>query len=150
MSKTPMYCPKHYTSGSQLGECQIGILPCPDPLPINPVTTVTVRCGPCDKTLTIPISDIMRKKLDGLGSCVSDHCGAKVMLPPTPEPKEKVVTQTVTKEVPAKVPEGSVIVKEKDLKALQDRDDTLSKLEAAGVDNWEGYSVAFSGEDEEE
>lgn len=27
--------------------------------------------------------------------------------------------------------------------------DTLSRLEAAGVDNWDGYSFAFEDEDEE-
>lgn len=87
MPTTPMYCPKHYTSGSQLGECQIGILPCPDPLPIDPELTVTVRCGPCDKTLTVPVADIMKKKLAGLGNCVSDTCAAKVVLPVLDVPK---------------------------------------------------------------
>ena len=33
---------------------------------------------------------------------------------------------------------------------LKARDDTLSKLEAAGVDNWEGYSEAFQDDDEDE
>lgn len=33
-------------------------------------------------------------------------------------------------------------------KALQESDDILTKLYAAGVDNWEGYSFAF--EDEED
>lgn len=33
---------------------------------------------------------------------------------------------------------------------LLDRDWKLSKLEAAGVDNWDGYAYAFEDEEEDE
>ena len=33
---------------------------------------------------------------------------------------------------------------------LQERSDFLSRLEAAGVDNWEGYSEAFDGDEDED
>lgn len=35
------------------------------------------------------------------------------------------------------------------LSQLQERSDQLSRLEAAGVDNWEGYSEAFADEEDE-
>lgn len=36
------------------------------------------------------------------------------------------------------------IIDEKRLKELLDSEETLSRLECAGVDNWEGYEYAFS------
>lgn len=33
----------------------------------------------------------------------------------------------------------------RELKRLKERDDILSSLEAAGVDNWEGYCEAMEG-----
>jgi hypothetical protein len=35
-------------------------------------------------------------------------------------------------------------------KRLVERDKMLSRLEAVGVDNWEGYHYSFENEDEEE
>jgi hypothetical protein len=39
---------------------------------------------------------------------------------------------------------------QRELKRLRERDGILCRLEAAGVDNWEGYSTAFDDEDEED
>lgn len=84
MAKQNMYCPRHYTTGSSLGDCQIGIVPCPDPEVIDPAKVVEVSCGLCDKKLAVPVADIMKKKLSGLGNCVSDQCAATIVLPDVP------------------------------------------------------------------
>lgn len=84
MAKQNMYCPKHYTAGSSLGDCQVGIVPCPDPEPVDPAKVVEISCGLCDKKLAVPIADIMKKKLSGLGNCVSDQCAATIVLPEPP------------------------------------------------------------------
>ena len=39
---------------------------------------------------------------------------------------------------------------EADLIRLRKRDAKLTRLENAGVDNWEGYSYAFGSEDDED
>jgi hypothetical protein len=39
---------------------------------------------------------------------------------------------------------------EDEIETLEKRSKILSRLEAAGVDNWEGYSYAFQDEDEED
>lgn len=41
-----------------------------------------------------------------------------------------------------------VTIKLSRLKYLEERDAFLSRLEAAGVDNWEGYCEAFDDEEE--
>lgn len=46
--------------------------------------------------------------------------------------------------------EDEVIVLKKEISRLRMRDSFLSRLEAAGVDNWDGYDYAVSGEDDEE
>ena len=38
-----------------------------------------------------------------------------------------------------------VIVSRAELKQLEDNSDMLNRLEAAGVDNWEGYDLALRG-----
>ncbi|MDU1232670.1 MAG: hypothetical protein E6980_21290, partial [Clostridium sp.] len=42
---------------------------------------------------------------------------------------------------------SKVLIDEEEYEELKERDNILSRLEGAGVDNWEGYSYAF--EDEE-
>ena len=46
--------------------------------------------------------------------------------------------------------EPMVTITKKEYDELLDRDEKLCALEAAGVDNWEGYSGALSGVFEEE
>lgn len=49
--------------------------------------------------------------------------------------------------------EEMVTITVKELKRLRARDGELSRLEAAGVDNWEGYCTVedeYEGEDEDE
>jgi hypothetical protein len=41
-----------------------------------------------------------------------------------------------------------VTIKASRLKCLEERDAFLSRLEAAGVDNWDGYHYGFGDEDE--
>jgi hypothetical protein len=43
-----------------------------------------------------------------------------------------------------------ILVNRDDYFDLLKRDRTLSALEAAGVDNWDGYPFAFENDDEEE
>lgn len=43
--------------------------------------------------------------------------------------------------------EGKELEIEKIIEPLWESDNTLDKLHAAGVDNWEGYSEAFSDDD---
>lgn len=43
-----------------------------------------------------------------------------------------------------------VQITEKEYNKLKESDRILRALEAAGVDNWEGYSSAFQDEDEED
>jgi len=43
--------------------------------------------------------------------------------------------------------EDEVVIKVKKFEYLLERDRILSALEAAGVDNWEGYSEAFEEEE---
>lgn len=45
---------------------------------------------------------------------------------------------------------GYVILTAERYKALNESDATLCRLEAAGVDNWEGYSNAFEDDEEED
>ena len=40
-------------------------------------------------------------------------------------------------------PTETITITKKEYKDLLDRDERLSALEAAGVDNWEGYDVAI-------
>jgi hypothetical protein len=47
------------------------------------------------------------------------------------------------------IPEGYVLVSEKELTRLRRDSKRLSNLEAAGVDNWEGYHHAFDDERED-
>ena len=42
------------------------------------------------------------------------------------------------------------IINEERLKKLLEEENELSRLECAGVDNWEGYDYAFEDEFEEE
>lgn len=42
-----------------------------------------------------------------------------------------------------KLGDGYIAVPENEYERLVERDEFLSALEAAGVDNWEGYSEAF-------
>lgn len=45
------------------------------------------------------------------------------------------------------IDKSKVLIDEEEYEELKERDNILSRLEGAGVDNWEGYSYAF--EDEE-
>jgi hypothetical protein len=48
--------------------------------------------------------------------------------------------------------DGNVLIRKKEYEELLERSRKLSCLEATGVDNWEGYSIAmeeFYGEDNE-
>ncbi|WP_270501746.1 hypothetical protein [Clostridium butyricum] len=45
------------------------------------------------------------------------------------------------------IDKSKVLIDEAEYEELKERDNILSRLEGAGVDNWEGYSYAF--EDEE-
>ncbi len=47
-------------------------------------------------------------------------------------------------------PQDQVCVSRADYVRLVNRSKTLARLEAAGVDNWEGYSYAFDEDDEED
>jgi len=46
--------------------------------------------------------------------------------------------------------EETVTISKAKYKRLLDDQSVLRRLEAAGVDNWEGYSYAFDDEDEED
>lgn len=45
--------------------------------------------------------------------------------------------------------DGNISVSLKEYIRLQTRDSELSRLEGAGVDNWQGYGEGFEGWDEE-
>lgn len=45
---------------------------------------------------------------------------------------------------------ATVEIDEKELGRLRERSRRLGALEAAGVDNWEGYSIALSEEEDED
>lgn len=50
-----------------------------------------------------------------------------------------------------KLGDGYIAVPDSEYERLVERDDFLTALEAAGVDNWEGYSAAYrilEGEEE--
>lgn len=47
-------------------------------------------------------------------------------------------------------PDGTVTISRSEYDSLLDDSKTLSKLEAAGVDNWEGYSYAFEDDYDED
>lgn len=58
---------------------------------------------------------------------------------------------TVQEHCAIRIPaEDEVIVSKKELLRLKMRDSFLSRLEAAGVDNWDGYSYAVSGEGDDD
>ena len=42
----------------------------------------------------------------------------------------------------------TITITKKEYDRLVERDEFLSRLEGAGVDNWEGYSYAFDEEEE--
>lgn len=79
--KAGHYCPRCYLSGDQLGSCSNFALGCPDPLPIKADSVMEVSCGPCGKRLAIPVADLMRNKVAGLGTCSRDTCAATLMPP---------------------------------------------------------------------
>lgn len=62
-------------------------LPCPPPVEVSDDMVVIVHCGACPKTRAIPVGNIMqRKRLTELGTCVSDQCQARVVLPTVTRP----------------------------------------------------------------
>lgn len=75
------YCPKCYLSEADLGKCGNFALGCPEPLAIDPEKVVELKCGPCDKRLSIPIGDLLKRRFAGLERCTLDECAA-VILPP--------------------------------------------------------------------
>ncbi len=77
-----LYCPKDYNLGDRREEqCNVGGIPCPDPLEMDPNTVVQVTCGPCNGQWGIPIADVMKNKVHRHGSCQLQTCAAKVVLP---------------------------------------------------------------------
>lgn len=42
-----------------------------------------------------------------------------------------------------------MLVTNREYQRLKDRDEKLSKLEAAGVDNWDGYDWAFEDDNDD-
>jgi hypothetical protein len=77
---------------------------------------------------------------------------AKYGRQPKPKPVAREEFEALQSELLNKAVENAELVAkiqelEKDLATLRERDIELSLLEAAGVDNWEGYSHAFSGEE---
>jgi hypothetical protein len=53
-------------------------------------------------------------------------------------------------DVCAVIPLDAVVLTKQEASRLQRRDDFLDRLEAAGVDNWEGYSCAFEGDEDDD
>lgn len=98
-----LYCPKDYNLGdTRETQCNVGGLPCPTPLPVDPDTVVQVSCGPCGREWGIPIGDVMKGRTKGKHSCQLQVCAAKII------PADPV---TITKEVPPSgLLEGSVLL----------------------------------------
>jgi len=76
------YCPTCYLPESELDTCNrsdFGI-PCPAPVEENPAKTVTLKCGPCEFTRVVPLSDLLSGKAKGeLPKCHRDECACEVV-----------------------------------------------------------------------
>lgn len=75
------YCPRCFRTDADLGDCANFAIGCPDPVKADPKKVVHVACGPCGKTLAIPVGNIMRGRTSGLPGCKSDKCAAQLLLP---------------------------------------------------------------------
>lgn len=73
------YCPRCGLTGAEIGSCGNFAIGCPTPVAADKDKVVTVKCGPCNKTLTIPVGNIMRRKLANIGSCVKGECAATII-----------------------------------------------------------------------
>lgn len=66
-----------------------------------------------------------------------------------PNPIKVEVEKVVVKK--EKIAEGDkVTISKEEYEELKERNSFLERLEAAGVDNWEGYSYAFEDDEEED
>lgn len=76
------FCPRCFFPENLMGSCGNFALGCPEPQELPADRAVTLSCGPCGRTLVVPVEKIMKKRLDQLGRCAGgDLCQAVVVLP---------------------------------------------------------------------
>lgn len=73
------FCPRHLTLDDV--DCDDGVMPCPERVPVDPLRHVIVSCLACDKVRVAPVDKIMRGKLQGTGPCQLSECAATVVVP---------------------------------------------------------------------
>lgn len=80
------YCPKCGRVDTDIGGCGTIVSPCPDPVRIDPNKVMVARCGPCGKTLAIPVDKLIRGKAKefGSGDCTLAVCAAEIVQFPDP------------------------------------------------------------------
>lgn len=138
---TLQHCPRCGRTADEYRLCGgADVMPCPPLVDTNPATAAVIDCRTCGKTRVIEVDDIMHSRTGNLASlCERSVCEGHILQPaPAPAP-------SLSDDVPFKE-----VIREVIPAAAQKRLDFLDALEAAGVDNWEGYSEAFTGEEDEE
>lgn len=87
MTSELTYCPACGRTDDEIGKCGRGITPCPDPVAVDPTKQAVLNCGPCGRTVVIPVSRIMRGKMgDFSRECSVSECAATLLFPSTPAP----------------------------------------------------------------
>lgn len=79
------YCPACGRTDDAIGQCGRGITPCPTPLVVDPTKEAVLHCGPCDRTVVIPVDRIMKGKLGEFSrECVLSTCAATLVFQQAP------------------------------------------------------------------
>jgi hypothetical protein len=89
------YCPTCYLPENELDTCSrpdFG-MSCVTPVEEDPSKTVAIKCGPCEFTRVVPISDLLSGKAKNeLPKCHRDECACEVIPPAAPVKKAAAST----------------------------------------------------------
>lgn len=145
---TILHCQQCGRTGiEQLATCPKADMPgfvCPEPVAEDPERDVTIQCHACDFTRTLPLASLIKGNARNyVPACRRDVCAAKVL-----QPEDEELANTTLEVVAAF--DAEIKAKDAEIASLKEDSEKLARLEAAGVDNWEGYSEAFTDEEEEE
>lgn len=73
----PKFCPRCFRVEYEIGPQNCGnfALSCPPPAQLPKDAVVTIACGPCAFTRTVPIANLVQgRRVDELRNCLHDEC----------------------------------------------------------------------------